>query len=69
MPTKHPNHSVSHKVLQDMLQLLKDSVSSQHAERLEQIVIALIGVEISKSFSMTNISFELRIHSTHPSSS
>lgn len=34
------------EVLQDMLQLLKDSVSSQHAERLEQIVIALIGVEI-----------------------
>jgi len=33
-----------------MLQLLKESVSSQHAERLEQIVIALIGVEISKSF-------------------
>jgi len=34
------------QVLQDMLQLLKDSVSTQHAERLEQIVIALIGVEI-----------------------
>jgi len=34
------------EVLQDMLQLLKDSVSSRHAERLEQIVIALIGVEI-----------------------
>ncbi|KZT28104.1 DUF155-domain-containing protein [Neolentinus lepideus HHB14362 ss-1] len=34
------------EVLQDMLQLLKESVSSQHAERLEQIVIALIGVEI-----------------------
>lgn len=33
-----------------MLQLLKESVSSQHAERLERIVIALIGVEISKSF-------------------
>jgi len=29
-----------------MLQLLKETVSSQHAERLEQIVIALIGVEI-----------------------
>ncbi|KAF9226400.1 DUF155-domain-containing protein [Gyrodon lividus] len=34
------------EVLQDMLQLLKDSVSSRHAERLEQIVIALIGIEI-----------------------
>ncbi|KAF9787856.1 DUF155-domain-containing protein [Thelephora terrestris] len=34
------------QVLQDMLQLLKDSVSTQHAERLERIVIALIGVEI-----------------------
>lgn len=52
-----------------MLQLLKDSVSSQHAERLEQIVIALIGVEISKSFSVTDISFELRIPLTHPSPS
>lgn len=29
-----------------MLQLLKESVSSRHAERLEQIVIALIGIEI-----------------------
>jgi uncharacterized Rmd1/YagE family protein len=29
-----------------MLQLLKESVSSRHAERLEQIVIALIAVEI-----------------------
>lgn len=29
-----------------MLQLLKESVSSKHAERLEQIVIALIGIEI-----------------------
>jgi len=34
------------QVLQDMLQLLKESVSSQQAERLERIVIALIGVEI-----------------------
>ncbi|KAK1226863.1 sporulation protein rmd1 [Marasmius sp. AFHP31] len=34
------------EVLQDMLQLLKESVSSKHGERLEQIVIALIGVEI-----------------------
>ncbi|EJD05487.1 DUF155-domain-containing protein [Fomitiporia mediterranea MF3/22] len=34
------------EVLQDMLQLLKESVSSKHSERLEQIVIALIGVEI-----------------------
>lgn len=29
-----------------MLQLLKETVTSRHAERLEQIVIALIGVEI-----------------------
>lgn len=34
------------EVIQDMLQLLKDSVSSKHAERLEQIVIALIAIEI-----------------------
>jgi len=34
------------EVLQDMLELLKESVSSRHAERLEQIVIALIGIEI-----------------------
>ncbi|KAJ7599227.1 hypothetical protein C8J56DRAFT_770983 [Mycena floridula] len=34
------------EVLQDMLQLLKESVSSRHSERLEQIVIALIAVEI-----------------------
>ena len=37
-----------------MLQLLKESVSSQHAERLERIVIALIGVEISKFFPVAN---------------
>ncbi|KAI0765323.1 hypothetical protein C8Q74DRAFT_1205012 [Fomes fomentarius] len=35
------------EVLQDMLQLLKETVTSRHAERLEQIVIALIGVEIA----------------------
>lgn len=29
-----------------MLQLLKETVSSRHSERLEQIVIALIGIEI-----------------------
>jgi len=34
------------EVLQDMLQLLKESVSSRHAERLEQIVIVLIAIEI-----------------------
>ena len=34
------------EVLQDMLQLLKESVSSRHADRLEQIVIALIAIEI-----------------------
>ncbi|KAI8986701.1 DUF155-domain-containing protein [Trametes punicea] len=33
-------------VLQDMLQLLKETVTSRHAERLEKIVIALIAVEI-----------------------
>lgn len=38
--------SLDSQVLQDMLQLLKETVSSRHAERLEQIVIALIGVEI-----------------------
>jgi uncharacterized Rmd1/YagE family protein len=32
-----------------MLQLLKESVASRHAERLEQIVIALIGLEISEA--------------------
>jgi len=34
------------EVLQDMLQLLKESVSTRHSERLEQIVIALIAIEI-----------------------
>ncbi|KAF9459757.1 hypothetical protein BDZ94DRAFT_993662 [Collybia nuda] len=34
------------EVLQDMLQLLKESVSSKHSERLEQIIIALIAIEI-----------------------
>ncbi|PPQ68916.1 hypothetical protein CVT24_007660 [Panaeolus cyanescens] len=34
------------EVLQDMLQLLKESVSSKHAEWLEQIVIFLIAIEI-----------------------
>ncbi|KAI0084717.1 hypothetical protein BDY19DRAFT_997450 [Irpex rosettiformis] len=34
------------EVLQDMLQLLKETVSSRHAERLETIVIWLIVVEI-----------------------
>ncbi|KAG8927818.1 hypothetical protein FRC03_006883 [Tulasnella sp. 419] len=34
------------EVLHDMLRLLKESVSSRHAERLEQIVIFLIGIEI-----------------------
>lgn len=31
-----------------MLQLLKESVSSRHSERLEQIVIVLIAIEISR---------------------
>lgn len=39
------------QVLQDMLQLLKETVSSRHAERLEQIVIALIVVEIGMLFT------------------
>lgn len=34
-----------------MLQLLKETVSSRHAERLEQIVIALIAVEIGEALS------------------
>jgi uncharacterized Rmd1/YagE family protein len=34
------------QVLQDMLTLLKESVNSTHGERLETIVIWLIGVEI-----------------------
>jgi hypothetical protein len=38
------------EVLQDMLQLLKESVSSRHEERLEQIVIVLIAIEISMFF-------------------
>jgi uncharacterized Rmd1/YagE family protein len=32
-----------------MLQLLKESVSSRHSERLEKIVIALIVIEIGRS--------------------
>ena len=36
------------EVLQDMLQLLKESVSSRHSERLEQVVIVLIGIEIGE---------------------
>lgn len=41
------------EVLQDMLQLLKESVSSRHSERLEQIVIVLIAIEISVLFNPT----------------
>jgi uncharacterized Rmd1/YagE family protein len=33
-----------------MLQLLKESVSSRHSERLEQMVIVLIAIEISMFF-------------------
>ena len=33
-----------------MLQLLKETVSNKHAERLEQVVIALIAIEISAFF-------------------
>jgi uncharacterized Rmd1/YagE family protein len=42
-------NSVAHvpaQVLQDMLQLLKETVTSRHSEWLEQIVIALLVVEI-----------------------
>lgn len=38
-----------------MLQLLKESVSSKHAERLEQIVIALIAIEIGLSLQQEGI--------------
>jgi len=41
-----------------MLQLLKESVTSKYAERLEQIVIALIAIEIGvlfPSFRTSNI--------------
>lgn len=31
-----------------MLQLLKESAASRHAERLEQIVIVLIAIEIGE---------------------
>ncbi|CAK5272684.1 unnamed protein product [Mycena citricolor] len=34
------------EVLQDLLDLLKESVSSRHSERLEEIVIALIAIEV-----------------------
>ena len=40
-----------------MLQLLKESVSSKHAERLEQIVIALIGIEIGASTYAARVLF------------
>ena len=40
-----------------MLQLLKESVSSRHSERLEQIVIALIGVEIGEFLSSSALPF------------
>jgi uncharacterized Rmd1/YagE family protein len=35
-----------------MLQLLKESVSSRHSERLEQIVIVLIAIEISMFYNL-----------------
>lgn len=43
------------QVLQDMLQLLKETVSSRHAERLEQIVIALIVVEIGMLLPISQV--------------
>lgn len=47
---RHLMSALLSQVLQDMLQLLKETVSSRHAERLEQIVIALIAVEIGMYF-------------------
>jgi uncharacterized Rmd1/YagE family protein len=38
------------EVLQDMLQLLKNSVASKHSEWLEQIVIGLIAIEIGRPY-------------------
>jgi hypothetical protein len=42
-----------------MLQLLKESVSSKHAERLEQIVIALIAIEIGMHLTFSGPGVEL----------
>jgi len=44
-----------------MLQLLKESVSSRHSERLEQIVIVLIALEISTSFSILSLAIYSRL--------
>lgn len=45
-----------------MLQLLKESAASRHAERLEQIVIVLIAIEIGKSdriyFDLLDLNFD-----------
>lgn len=52
------------EVLQDMLQLLKESVSSRHSERLEQIVIVLIAIEIS--MFLLSYSSNVSIHPDPP---
>lgn len=57
------NTDASRQVLQDMLQLLKETVSSQHSERLEQIVIALIAMEICAfCIALVNSTFSLQIY-------
>ena len=59
------------QVLQDMLQLLKETVSSRHAERLETIVIWLIVVEIGTFLSCeyhmrSEIFFVLQVSASSP---
>jgi len=49
------------QVLQDMLQLLKESVSSRHSERLEQIVIVLIGIEIGEYWMPRSTKYALTV--------
>ena len=45
-----------------MLQLLKESVSSRHSERLEQIVIVLIGIEIGEYWMPRSTKYALTAH-------
>lgn len=42
-----------------MLALLKETVSSRHSERLEQIVIFLIGIEIGMYLTSPNFAVTL----------
>lgn len=42
-----------------MLQLLKETVSSRHSERLEQIVIVLIAIEIGVSHDSLRFPYSL----------